>query len=394
MSATPLQGRFRYYAITALMQTAICIGGFAVPLLAKHVFHASPLVLGLLGSLGMGSYVLSTVPAGRLSDRIGRRVMIFLGVLLLAVVHVSMMFCPSVTWLCLLAVLWGMAQALLWPALEAAIADSTPAHELPTQIGIFNVTWCTGFFIGTWLSGRLHDTDPRLPFAWAAGVGLCALPFLLKRMPAPHSVTLSNDPIALCSAAHETAELSRILMYLAWGANFVSAGLLGVMRTFFAADVTVRLGFSAQKAALLVAAIQMAETLMFLLLTFYHRWRHRFSALLLAQVSIFAGVSLVIVSVSTAPLALGFLLIGTGASVTYTASIYYSLEGLHNRGVKGALHEAFGGAGSSSAPLVGGWLAVIFGDPRTPYAMCAVVLALGMIVQSVAYRWLRSRLRG
>jgi MFS family permease len=369
------------------MDVGLSIGAIAVPLMAKRLFQASPLALGLLAAIGSGAYVLGTPLAGHISDRIGRSAIMLLGAIIFCADYALIGICPSLRLLFLLIVLSGISQAMFWPALEAAIADGTPPSVLPTRVGIFNICWCSGIILGTWMGGRFHDISPRLPFAVAVAIGLAIIPVIL--IPAP-----AVDPASSADKAEEgpgedpfspDQALRQRFMYMAWGANLVAWAILGTMRALFAPDVTVRLAFTGQKAALLVATISMTQTAVFVALMIFHGWRYRFWFFALMQLCMMGGAGLVAFSVSSVPLAAGFLLIGTGAGVTYTSSIYYSLEGLHGRGAKSGIHEAFLGGGVLAGPLLGGWLATATGDIRAPYFMCVGLVIVGLALQVGVY---------
>lgn len=383
--------KIRYYIAAFLMDTALATGGIGIPLLAKREFHASPLSIGLLAAIGAGAYVSCTALAGHISDRIGRHAVMLLGVIVYCITYALIGLCPSLHLLFLLVIFSGVGNAMFWPCLEAAIADGTSRRRLPVRIGIFNVSWCSSIILGTWLGGRLHDAGPRLPFACAVVIsGLLALLLLLVAPPGEkRHVAPSEEPDAVPFPAVSPA-LQQVFMHMAWGANFVAWGVLGTMRSLFPADaISERLRYTGQEAALLVAAISTAQTLMFALLTVFHGWHYRIGFFVLAQISMMSGTALVAFSVSPGPLALGFLMIGAGAGVTYSSSIYYSLEGLHARGVKSGIHEAFLGAGVFAAPTIGGWLAKTTGDLRAPYVMCVAFIALGLTWQVLMY--LRAR---
>ncbi len=379
MSETDTTNRLvRYYIATAGIQAALCIGGFAAPLLAKHVFHATATGLGALGGVGMATYVLCTVAAGHLSDKTGRHHLILLGMLLLSAAYGAVALCPGLGALFLLVVLVNVGQAMFWPPLEAAIADVPPRHRLALRVGVFNVTWCSAVVLGTWLGGRLYDQGPRLPFVWTLLVGAAIVPFLLLREPKTSGAAVPADGLEPATTA-APASFQRAFLRMAWAANFLTGALMSTMRSFFGPDATARLGFSAEQAALLMAAVQVAQTVMFVLLTVFHGWRYKFWFFGLAQMCMIAGATLVCSSVTAGPLVAAFLLIGTGAGVTYTSSLYYSLEGVHERGAKSGFHEAFGGAGASAGPFLAGCLAAQTGDVRTAYAMCAALIGAGLL---------------
>jgi hypothetical protein len=291
-------------------------------------------------------------------------------------------------------VVWNVGQGMFWPPLEAAIADNAPPHLLPIRVGIFNVAWCSSVMVGTWWSGRLFDSNARLPFAWGVGVGLCVVPILLYGAArSKPTAPLVMSPLAPPSASNQwhtvtpeaDADTRRVFLYMAWGANFLAGGLYSTIRAFFAPDVTVRLGYSGQQAALLVCAVQVTQVILFALLTVFHGWRYKFWFFALAQAVMLAGASGLGLSNSAVPLALSFFAVGLGEGVVYTSSIYYSLDSLHDRGAKSGLHEAFAASGAAIAPMIGGWLATALGDVRAPYAMCAGLMAIGLAWQAWMY---------
>ena len=377
--------RTRYYVTAAIMQAALCISGFAVPLLARHIFHASARTLGLLAATGMATYVLCSLAAGRISDRIGRRVVMVLGVLVNCAATAMMGFCPSLGLLFLLVVLWNIGQGMFWPPLEAAIADDAPRHLLPIRVGIFNIAWCSSVMVGTWLGGRFYDSNVRLPFAWAVIAGMCVVPIILSATPGRRPTPAADVPDDPTPAPEAGPDCRRLFLYMAWGANFLAGGLYSTIRAFFAPDVTMRLGYSGQQAAILVGAVQVTQVIVFALLTFFHGWRYRFWFFASAQAVMLAGAAGLALSNSALPLALSFFAVGLGEGVVYTSSIYYSLDSLHDRGAKSGLHEAFAATGAAIAPMIGGWLATAIGDMRAPYALCAGLIAIGLAWQGWMY---------
>ena len=72
-------------------------------------------------------YAAAAAPAGRLSDRIGRRPVMLAGMLVLAVSGLVLAFVPGLAGLFVGVALWGLQMALSQGLLAALVADTAPA---------------------------------------------------------------------------------------------------------------------------------------------------------------------------------------------------------------------------------------------------------------------------
>jgi DHA1 family tetracycline resistance protein-like MFS transporter len=106
---------------------------------------------------------------GGLSDRFGRRPVVLLSNLGLALDYVLMALAPSLTWLFVGRVISGITSASVSTAF-AYIADVTPAEQRAAVFGKVGVAFGAGFILGPAVGGLLGGMDPRLPFWVAAGL--------------------------------------------------------------------------------------------------------------------------------------------------------------------------------------------------------------------------------
>jgi DHA1 family tetracycline resistance protein-like MFS transporter len=106
---------------------------------------------------------------GALSDRFGRRPVILLSCLGLAVDFVFMALANSLPWLFIGRVVSGVFSASLTAA-NAYIADVTSPEERAKSYGIVGAAFGVGLVLGPVLGGQLSHIDSRLPFWFAAGL--------------------------------------------------------------------------------------------------------------------------------------------------------------------------------------------------------------------------------
>src|SRR2546430_12761013 len=123
-------------------------------------------MLGLFAAAwALMQFVFSPV-VGALSDRFGRRPVILLSNLGLALDYVVMALAPDLAWLFVGRILSGVTSSSFSTA-GAYIADITPAERRAARFGMLGVAFGIGFIIGPALGGLLCAIDLRAPF-WAA----------------------------------------------------------------------------------------------------------------------------------------------------------------------------------------------------------------------------------
>ncbi|TDE87113.1 TCR/Tet family MFS transporter [Deinococcus sp. S9] len=125
---------------------------------------------------------------GTLSDRYGRRPVLLLSLLGMALDYVLLYFAPSLGWLLLGRIIAGLTGASLTVA-NAYIADVSPPEDRAKNFGLLGATFGVGFILGPALGGFLGDLGLRLPFLVAAG--LTGLNFLYGLFVLPESLPAS-----------------------------------------------------------------------------------------------------------------------------------------------------------------------------------------------------------
>lgn len=148
------------------LETAAIWGGILTAVYAAMQFLFAPLL-------------------GALSDRIGRRPVLFVGLGVLVVDYLVFAVAHTIWLLVLLRVIAGIAGAT-HSTCNAALADLTPPEQRARKFGLLSAAFMVGFVLGPVIGGFLGEIGPRAPFVAAAG--LAALNLLLGVLTFPETV--------------------------------------------------------------------------------------------------------------------------------------------------------------------------------------------------------------
>lgn len=106
----------------------------------------------IIATLYLGSTLLR-VPGGKLSDKIGRKPVILLGLALASTTMLLISFTGSAAGLITLAIFYGMGMGLAMPAAYALVADLTPSEMMGLSMGITSSFLYCGLAIGPTIMG-------------------------------------------------------------------------------------------------------------------------------------------------------------------------------------------------------------------------------------------------
>lgn len=126
---------------------------------------------GWLMAVFAGMQFLFSPLMGNLSDRFGRRPVLIVSLVALAVDYTITGAAPTIGWLFVGRALSGMAGATYSTA-NAYIADVSPPEKRAANFGITGAAFSVGFVIGPVIGGFLGEYSARLPFFVSAGIAL------------------------------------------------------------------------------------------------------------------------------------------------------------------------------------------------------------------------------
>ncbi len=335
---------------------------------------------GLLPAASGVIYILVSLKAGAISDRVGRARMARLGCALFVVFCGLAWTARSAPVIAALGALNGFAMALIWPAIQARIGDASDADSLEANVGAFSLSWSAGKTAGFLAGAGAYRALGLDALLLCGAAGLLLLPLFPSEPAGRHAggaplVRDDHHPPAI-RAAH--------LRVGRW-ANFAGYGM-GSTLVYLYPLLLVAEGRPESDYAWVLGAVFLAQTAGFWLFGRFAGWRYR-----LAPVAswLLAGAAVLLVIGLGAPTALAVpaaLVLGLALGQAYMASVYYSLHSEENRGARAGVHEAIIGAADFGTPLVGGLAASATGGTTAPWLVATGLVALSVAMAARAVR--------
>jgi MFS family permease len=141
---------------------------------------ASVLFIGLLTSLSGVTSLLTSIPAGILSDRVGRSRVLFFGMASFAVALALFAVAPSPAFLIPGRMLFGLAMVATFWIAAAYLGDTVRGAERGMAFGLFTTAMGLGFAVGPLLGGRVAEVfGIRGAYVLAIGAALIGTAIVL-----------------------------------------------------------------------------------------------------------------------------------------------------------------------------------------------------------------------
>ncbi len=135
-----------------------------------------PLVLVAMNA----AYSLTAYPAGRLSDRVGRRGLLAGGYLVLVLADVVLALAGDAATVLAGAVLWGVHMGMTQGILAALVADTAPSHLRGTAFGVFHMVGGLCLLLASVIAGALWQAiGPEATFGIGAAAATLCIPAIL-----------------------------------------------------------------------------------------------------------------------------------------------------------------------------------------------------------------------
>src|SRR5271156_696760 len=128
---------------------------------------------------------------GRISDRVGRRPIIMLGLLGSSLSYLIYGFADSFVLLLFSRAVHGACAATVSTA-QAYVADTTTESERAQGMGMIGAAFGLGFVLGPALGGVLGRASLRVPVFFASALTLVNLLFAWRYLPESHQATSST----------------------------------------------------------------------------------------------------------------------------------------------------------------------------------------------------------
>ncbi|SFA76373.1 MFS transporter, DHA1 family, multidrug resistance protein [Cohnella sp. OV330] len=357
--------------------------GLIIPIMPSFMneLGVSGSLMGLMIAVFSLAQFLFSPLAGRMSDTVGRKRMIVIGMFIFAASEGLFGIAHSPVLMFVSRALGGLSAAMIMPAVMVYAADITTEEERAAGMGYVNAAITTGFIIGPGIGGYIAEFGIRAPF-YAAGVGgvvaaIVTLFFLKESLPVkgaePAQAVVAEKPNSLLTqlkySYREPYFLSLIIVFV------MSFGLAN-FETIYSLFVDHKFGFDPKDIAFVITFGSIAGA--FVQLTIFSWLLNRFGEKsIITACLLVAGIFVLLmlfVHQFWLIFAVTFVVFLAIDILRPTIGTQMSKLAKDQQGYVAGLNSAFTSLGNIVGPIVAGVLFDI--EINAPYTLAAVVLLI------------------
>src|SRR6266851_10200960 len=230
--------------------------GIVIPFLPMYAerLEVGAAGIGLILAIYSLMQFLCAPILGRISDHVGRRPVIMIGLLGSSISYFIYGFADSFVWLLLSRAVHGACAATVSTA-QAYVADTTIESKRAHGMGMIGAAFGLGFVMGPALGGLLGHSSLRAPVFFASALTFANLIFAAMRLPESHQPDAGS--LKLISLVEPVLNLPRQLTRHRLARIFLVAFLLtfamAAFEATFALMVPAAYGYGASGVGLLLA---------------------------------------------------------------------------------------------------------------------------------------------
>ncbi|MHB1907414.1 MAG: MFS transporter [Nitrososphaerales archaeon] len=358
----------RYLFSSAVADAILPIFYIFIPVFAVTL-GANAIEIGLVGGAAYATYSFMPFIMGHFSDRRGsRKFFILSSFVILGLVSLSYSLVQDPVSLIIMRVFEGVGWAMLWPAIEAAVTESS-VRDSKRSLRIFNYTWSLGAALGPGI-GTLLVTLYSYRFAFFTSSVLFLILIALNgvalfRERAPFAVNEKMKVSLLGSMRSMLLSEDKERNFRVWtslATTSLSAVTSGVFFTFFGPYAT-SIGVSVLIVGLIATTYGFVRFFTYLALTrellfsqIFDSSRRNKTVIMFASLASFSGVLILVKDPTSLVYFISFTLFAIGYSIVYSIS-QTTLIAETKPELKGAgagLFESSIGLGAALGPVIAG----------------------------------------
>ncbi len=342
------------------------------------------LAVGSVGALYLGSYTVACLVLTSRLGRIGPKRQVLFCCIVTILMVLAILLVPSVPLLLILIALKGTTLCTFWPPMMGWISAGTEGGTLNRRLGLFNLSWCSGAILGSWLGGTLFAVFPWLPFAVAVLMTFGSVLFaaaVRDKSPTSKQEVRTQPP--------EPEPFNLVLFRWIARIGLVAGWMVCASFRISIASLIKDMSLGSKLHATAVAGVNFTMMACFYLLGRSRVWHFRFWPVIAGQLLIAAALIAIAKSSSAAQLIV-LTVAGTPAlAFAYSSHMYYCISSSGNRQKNASIHEILLGIGFSVGSLGGGALGQLSGIRSVYFALAGIMIAT-LAIQTLLFFSLKS----
>jgi len=349
-----------------------------LPLFAREL-GAGPSLIGFVMGASTLTGVVLKLPAGALSDVLGRRRLLLAGALVFATLPFTYLAASTLLALILLRFAHGTATAIFGPVASASLSDIAPPGKRGTWLSTYSTAQGAGQALGPVLAGYLIAAGRfDLAFAAAGLIGL-AVPFIVAGWRGTSDAASDREPWQ--EFKRGVAEVGRDRLVLvtsgAQAAQFVLNGTLNAFLPLYGREV---LGLSVTQLGWLFGIQTLTTLAVRPVIGLLSDRAGRRWVIVTGLVVCSTAVWLVSIATNVSEIITAIVAYAAGVATTTAATSAYITD-VTRRARYGAAHGVFGtiyDVGDAAGPIVAGILVAAVGYPRMFQVMATIALTMAI----------------
>ncbi|MBN1234600.1 MAG: MFS transporter [Methanotrichaceae archaeon] len=366
----------------------VAVLGFSLiaPFFPRYVMDlgASYSMLGFIVSIYGAVQLLTQIPMGRLSDQVGRKKIMLLGLATFTILPPLYIYAQSVHSLLFIRALGGVGASAVWPIAMALIVDQAEAKNRGAAMGLYNAAFFSALALGPLLGGALYDLmGLNAPFYLWTILGTASFFIVHLKVTEPEKIKVQ---IGLAAPRGKEALIAPgyRLTFLACSSVVLWTGVVGGFNFTMLPSFAAGLGFNATDVGIIYLVYGGCTALFNI---YFGRQADRGTRKKLIFAGCLAGaISFAFLPLASTMIPVAFLFAGLGMGLGMAspaaAALIADTTCVARRGEVYGIFNTARMAGVVTGPLIAGLTADLHGVMGAVYAftILAIVITLGTLI--------------